>query len=189
MIIIGDTLISEELVTSRFRCNLRHCSGQCCVEGDAGAPLEKSEIEEIAAGLNEIKPFMEEKGLASLRTENFYTRDLFGGLVTSLNEGKECLFTVFKNGIAFCAIEKAWEAGKITFQKPISCHLYPVRISKYDDFEAVNVHRWHVCASAWADESTELLYQYLKAPLIRKYGAEWYDQLEAAVKFMNDSGK
>jgi hypothetical protein len=190
MIIIENTLVSEELITSSFCCNLQQCMGACCVEGDAGAPLEPLEIDIIKQHLSAIQPYMEADGLTTLKVSGISTRDAFGGLVTTLNQGKECLFTCFKNRIAYCAIEKAWAEGKIPFQKPVSCHLYPVRVSKYEHFDAVNIHQWHVCAEAWKAGYKMPLYQYLKTPLIRKFGEDWYQQLEAAAGYVAEkSGK
>ncbi len=190
MIVIENTLVSEDLIISRFCCKLQECRGACCVEGDAGAPLEAEEPKIIAKYIRAIRPYMEEAGLNTLKKEGISTKDILGALVTTLNPGKECLFTYFKNGIAYCAVEKAWTEGKIPFQKPISCHLYPVRISKFDLYDAVNVHQWHVCATGWKEGDGIPLYQYLKAPLIRKFGELWYEQLEAAAQYVNDkSGK
>jgi len=187
MIIIENTLVSEDLVQSYFCCNLAECKGWCCVDGDAGAPLEPQEIEEIKKQLAHIKPYMSPEGITTMELEGISTRDITGGIVTTLNPGKECVFTFFKNGIAFCAIEKAFLDGKLSFQKPVSCHLYPVRVNRYETFDAVNVHQWHVCAQAWKEgqEKGIPLYRYLKVPLIRKYGEEWYKQLEAAAEHLS----
>lgn len=185
MIIIENTLVSDELIESSFSCDLRQCRGNCCVEGDAGAPLEVAEVDIIRHNLEHIRPYMSPDGLNTLASAGFSTRDAFGGLVTGLNPGKECVFTYFHNGVALCAIEKAYQEGHCDFQKPVSCHLYPVRVSRYDTFEAVNVHHWHVCAHAWAN-GQQKLYQYLKGPLIRKFGEEWYHQLELAAAHLQE---
>ncbi len=183
MIIIENTLVSDALIESTFGCDLCSCKGLCCVEGDAGAPLDASELNDIRMNLESIQAYMTPEGLATLKSSGFSTLDSFGGLVTALNPGKECVFTYFHNGIALCAIEKAFLEGQCDFQKPVSCHLYPVRISRYNTFEAVNVHHWHVCAQAWKS-GKEKLYRYLKAPLIRKYGEDWYHQLELAAEHL-----
>lgn len=191
MIIIENTLVSEDLAESFFCCNLGECKGLCCVEGDAGAPLEITEIDEIRSQLPLVRPYMTPEGIQTLESRGFFMRDDFGGLVTSLNPGKECVFTYFKNGIALCAIEKAFLESGSTFRKPVSCHLYPVRVTRHETFTAVNVHRWHVCARAWSEGPAKgiPLYRYLKEPLIRKFGEEWYSQLEAAAEHLaNQSG-
>lgn len=190
MIIIENTLVSEDLVTTRFCCKLQECLGACCVEGDAGAPLEEEEMSIIHEHLEAIMPYMEATGLKTLEQAGFSTHDVLGSLVTTLNEGKQCVFTIFRNRIAYCAIEKCWSEGKISFQKPLSCHLYPVRISKLEHYDAVNVHQWHVCASGWKDVDGVPLYEYLQVPLIRKFGEEWFKQLHAAADYVkNGSGK
>jgi hypothetical protein len=182
MIAIKNTLVSEELLTECFCCDLQQCLGSCCIEGDAGAPLEKEELQILERAIDKIMPFMSKEGLESLAISGVYTYDFFKNIVTPLVDEKECVFTVFKNRIAYCAIEAAYNAGEIEFQKPVSCHLYPVRINKFNDYEAVNIHKWSVCSDAWKEgkEKGIPVYKFLRKPLIRKYGEEWYKQLEIA---------
>lgn len=180
MIIIQNTLVSEDILDAKFRCEFSECCGACCVEGDAGAPLEKSEIEILEREIEKIKPFMSVEGLNALSFSGVYSCDLLGNLVTSLIHGKECVFTIFENNVARCAIEKAFFEKEIGFQKPISCHLYPVRISRSSDYDTINVHQWSVCINGWKQGKGQkiYLYKYIRDALIRKYGAIWYRELE-----------
>lgn len=180
MIAIDDTINSDELGKVCFVCDLASCKGACCVEGDAGAPLDESEISELEDNLDTIKPFMRPVGIEVVDNLGVFDYDASGHYVTPLVNGAECAFVIFTgDGIACCAIEKAWEAGKSKFRKPVSCHLYPVRISRYNEFDAVNYHEWHICKPALKHgKKLEVpLYIFLKVPLIRKYGAEWYKKL------------
>jgi hypothetical protein len=185
MIRIGDTLISDDLNDVQFCCNLDACKGACCVDGDAGAPLEEEEIGLIEDNLDGIRPFMTERGRAVVDSWGVFDADMEGIYVTPLVDGKECAFVSFdEKGIALCAIEQAYQAGKSRFRKPISCHLYPVRISKYSRFHAVNYHKWHICKPALEEgNSLELpLYRFLQDALTRKYGESWYLELANLLK-------
>lgn len=184
MIIIDDTLISDEIYTEMFVCDLPVCHGGCCVHGDAGAPLEKKEtgiLEEIFHG---VKPYMRQDGINAIKKHGKYVTDIDGEFTTPLINKQECAYVFFEDGIAKCAIERAWEQKKIDFQKPVSCHLYPVRITRYSNYEAVNYHRWSICDCA-RDNGLQLkvrIYEFLKDSLIRKYGEDWYAQLDHYVK-------
>lgn len=185
MIRIGDTLISDDLNDVRFCCNLDACKGACCVDGDAGAPLEEEEIGLIEDNMDGIRPFMTERGRAVVDEWGVFDADMEGIYVTPLVAGRECAFVAFdENGVALCAIEQAWNAGKSRFRKPISCHLYPVRISKYSRFSAVNYHKWHICQPAIIHGSSlELpLYRFLQDALTRKFGDAWYLELANLLK-------
>jgi len=179
MIAIDKTLISDDLGSIRFACDLSACKGQCCVDGDAGAPLDEEEISILEDYLDEIKPYMTPEGILQVELNGVFDYDMFGMYVTPLVNGRECAFVYHDSGIAFCAIEKACKEGKIPFLKPVSCHLYPVRISKYNDFDAVNYNEWHICKPALLNgkENDIPLYVFLKDSLIRKYGEEWYKEL------------
>lgn len=189
MIIIDDTVVSDQLKDTYFVCDLSKCKGACCVEGDAGAPLEEEEISILEDAIDHIKPFMRKEGIDEVERNGVFDFDADGHYVTPLVNGKECAFVVFNDeGIAMCAIENAWKAGKTDFKKPVSCHLYPVRLSRYKDFEAVNYHEWHICKPA-LDFGKKLnlpVYQFLKEALIRKYGERYYEQL---TKQIEDSKK
>jgi len=175
MIAIDNTIISDSIYNQYFACNLSCCGGACCVEGDAGAPLEEEEISILEDYLDEIKPFMSEKGIDIVMQAGVFDYDMDGILVTPLVNDKECAFVYFEDSIAKCAIEKAYMEGKIDFQKPISCHLYPVRITKCNFYEVLNYHEWEICHSA-CSHGKELkinLFDYLSAPLARRYGEKW----------------
>ena len=184
MISIGKTIVSEEVIKKQFSCDLHACHGECCVQGDSGAPLEEEEIGIIEDALDEITPYMTEAGIEVAKLKGVFDYDEDGDFVTTLVEDKECAFVYFENDIALCAIEKAFLEGKIKYRKPISCHLYPIRISKYADFEAINYHQWDICDLALLKGKKEqvALYKYVKEPLIRKYGEDWYRQLEEEVE-------
>jgi len=183
MIVIGNTIISDDLYQVRFSCQLGRCQGACCVAGDAGAPLEESEIAFLEDHLDELKPYLTERGREIIETQGVFDYDIQGNFVTPLINDGECAFANFEQGRAYCAIEKASEHGWKGFQKPLSCHLYPVRISRYEKFEAVNYQKWSICKPA-LKQGKKLgtpLYKFLKVPLTRKYGREWYRQLEQEI--------
>jgi len=179
MIIIDDTVVSDDLANIKFACNLKKCKGACCVEGDAGAPLLEEEIGELEDCVDEVKPYMTEKGLKVIEEMGVFEYDMAGQFVTPLVDGCECAFAIFNEGIAWCAIEKAWTEGKVRFRKPVSCHLYPIRITTYENYDAVNYHQWHICKQALVHGRREdvPLYKFLKEALIRKYGEQWYNDL------------
>ncbi|MBN2638339.1 MAG: DUF3109 family protein [Bacteroidales bacterium] len=189
MIIIDDTLVSENLRKVHFICDLGKCHGDCCVEGDAGAPLEEDEISILEDVVEEVKPYMTPEGLAVVEKNGVFDYDIDGSYVTPLVNDRECAFVYFENGISFCAIEKAWSEGKIDFKKPISCHLYPVRLQELaSDTTAVNYDQWDICKAALLKGKEEQVpvYQFLKEPLIRKFGEEWYKKLTVAFENEQD---
>jgi len=179
MIQIQDTIISEEILERKFVCNLNACKGVCCVQGDAGAPLEQEELEELENVFEVVKPYLSEKSIAALE-EDLYTVDADGDYVTQLVDGKECAFVFFdEQNITKCAIEQAYLDGKTAFKKPISCHLFPVRLSKIAAYTAVNYAYWDICddACTLGEELGVKTYQFLKEPLIRRFGEEWFNEL------------
>ena len=181
MIIINNVLVSDDLFDSQFCCDLAQCKGLCCVEGDTGAPVDPEEIADLEDNYPLFKKYMSEEGIEKVEAEGTFDYDMEGSFVTPLLSDERCAYAYYdENGIAKCAIEKAFEKGEIDFQKPISCHLYPIRIKKLPDYEALNYHRWFVCA-----EACELghrlglpVFRFLKNPIIRKYGETFYQQLE-----------
>ena len=180
MIQIGETVVSELLLEKKFVCNLNKCLGACCVEGDAGAPLEENELEELEKVFSLTKEYLSEKAIKALE-EDLYTIDDDGEYVTQLVNGKECAFVFFdKKGITKCAIEQAYLDNKTSFKKPISCHLFPVRLTQYKNFTAVNYAYWDICddACTFGDELGVKTYQFLKEPLIRKFGEDWFKELK-----------
>ena len=179
MILLENTLISDDLQTVHFSCDLKKCKGACCVEGDAGAPLEEEEISLLEDYIDEIKPYMLGEGIEEIRKNGVFDYDADGKYVTPLVNGKECAFVFFKDGIARCAIEEAYQGKRIPFPKPLSCHLYPVRIRELHEGEALNYHKWHICNKA-LENGMKLkmpLYLFLEEALIRKYGRNWYNKL------------
>ena len=177
---IKDTLISEDIFETCFVCDLGKCKGMCCVEGDAGAPLTHEEYEAIKDVLPKIWDDLLPKARELIEKQGIAYIDDDGELVTSIIKGRECVFTYFDaDGVCRCAIDNAFREGKISVQKPISCHLYPIRLRKYDDFTALNYDRWSVCRPALrlGKKTGIKLYQFLKEPLIRKFGEEWYQEV------------
>jgi hypothetical protein len=177
MIIIGNTLISDDVCNAYFACNLKLCEGKCCIEGDYGAPLEEEEIAIIENEIEHVKPYMTPEGIETIKQKGVFEFDIDGIFVTPLITDRQCVFVFKENNIAFCAFEKAFIEKKINFRKPISCHLYPIRILKQPDYDAINYHQWDICKDACkiAKEQKISLHKYLKEPLIRKYGEEWYE--------------
>ena len=193
MIQIDDKLISEDLFSEEFVCNLAKCKGICCVEGDAGAPLDEDETKILDEIYPKIKSYLRPEGIQAIEEQGTYTLDFEGDLVTPLVNTAECAYVIFdEKGYTKCAIEKAYEDGVIDWQKPISCHLYPIRITEYSNFSAINYHEWDICSDACTlgKELGVKVYQFLKKPLIRKYGEEFYQTLsEAAEEWEKEFGK
>lgn len=193
MIQIEDKLISEDIFSEEFVCNLSKCKGICCVEGDAGAPLEEEETKILEEIFPKIESYLRPEGVAAIKEQGKHTIDFEGDLVTPLVDNKECAYVIFdEKGITKCAIEKAYEDGVVDWKKPISCHLYPIRITEYSSFTALNYHQWNVCSDACTlgKELGVKVYQFLKEPLMRKYGQEWYETLvEAAEEWEREFNK
>jgi hypothetical protein len=161
-------------------CHLEKCKGACCVEGDLGAPLEDNELDEMKAVQKAVKPYLTKEGLKAIKEQGPYILDEDGDFSTPTIKGKECAYSHYDDkGVLKCGIEQAYLDGKVSFRKPISCHLYPIRITKKKDFEAVNYHKWNICSAACSyGKSLQVpLYKFLKEPLVRKYGGEWYEEL------------
>lgn len=182
MIQIENAIVSFDIFEKKFCCDLQQCKGVCCVEGDSGAPLEKDEPARIEENYAGIQPFMKEEGIAAVGEQGFAVVDRDGDLVTPLICNRECAYAIEENGVCWCAIEKAWTQGKSKFRKPLSCHLYPIRITRYEGFEALNFNKWDICKCACMKGEQEKfpLYRFLKDALIERYGEEWYSQLEYA---------
>ena len=182
MIAIDKTLVSTDLLEKRFVCDLNACKGACCVAGDSGAPLSKDELPILEAIVDKVKPYMVKKGVKAIEKHGAYVVDSDGDYTTTLvSEKAECAFVYFdESNIAKCSIEKAYNEGKIDWKKPISCHLYPIRISELKNYDAVNYNKWDVCKPACecGKKLDVPVYKFLKEPLIRKYGKAWYRQLE-----------
>ncbi len=186
MLQIDRQLISLDVIEQYFACDLAACKGACCVEGDSGAPLTEEEAGILEEIYPTIEPYLTPTGIQAIKEQGKYIIDTDEDLVTPLVNNLECAYTVFENGIAFCGIEKAWFDKKIDFRKPVSCHLYPVRITSYTDFDAVNYDRQKICdAARKCGKKLKIpLYIFLKDVLIRKFGSDWYQQLEIAVEML-----
>ncbi|MFV0291288.1 MAG: DUF3109 family protein [Mangrovibacterium sp.] len=183
MLEIGKTIVSFDVLEKHFLCDLMKCKGACCVDGASGAPLTKKE----AATIKELYPLfkenMQEEGIEIAENVGFSMIDSDGDLVTPLMSNEACIY-VFEDehGITKCGIEKAFREGKIDFRKPISCYLFPIRVTEYSRFDAVNYEQIDICSDARRCGGAEKVpvYQFLKQPLIEKYGKGWFDQLEYA---------
>lgn len=186
MLQIGKTLVSLDLIEKYFVCDLEACLGACCIEGDEGAPVTEEESREIKSVLADISSFMTPGGLREVEENGVDYFDREGERVTALVNGCECAFTCREpGGLCLCALEKAWRSGVISEDvKPISCRLYPVRVKEYEGFTAVNLHRWKICRPA-ETKGRQLgirAYEFLKGPLISRFGEQWYADLELASK-------
>ncbi|MCL1942489.1 MAG: DUF3109 family protein [Candidatus Azobacteroides sp.] len=185
MLQIDDTLISPDIIEESFLCNLAACKGECCVDGDSGAPVEKNEVAVLKEILPEVWDDLLPEAKEVIKMQGVIYIDADGETVTSIVKGKNCVFTCYdENGICKCAIEKAYKEGRIRFLKPVSCHLYPIRVQKYSGFEAVNYHQWSICKPARiaGKENDVKIYRFLREPLIRKFGEDWYNRLEFAAR-------
>lgn len=180
MIQIGEKIISRELFEMHFICHLEKCEGNCCVFGDSGAPLEEEEAANLSGGLETILPFLRAEGKRAAREQGAWVIDMENEKVTPLVGREECAYAVFEDGIARCAIEQAYDEGAISFRKPVSCHLYPIRVTKLKQGIALNYHQWSICEPARILGKKEGLpvFRFLKDPLIRVYGEEFYEELE-----------
>ncbi|MDL2228379.1 DUF3109 family protein [Odoribacter sp. OttesenSCG-928-L07] len=179
MFAIKDCLISDDIKTVKFCCDLSKCRGECCIAGDCGAPLEEEEISLIEDYLDKITPYMTKEGIDTVKSQGVFDYGLEGEYVTTLIDEGACAFVYSDNGVIKCSIEKAFKKGEIPFNKPISCHLYPIRLKIYNKTTAVNYDQWDICKDAVScGKSKDIkLYEFLKEPLIRRFGEEWYEDL------------
>ncbi len=188
---ISNILVSSDIITENFCCDLDKCKGICCVEGDAGAPVTLDEIGGIEAVLDTVWDDMSASAQAVVDKQGVAYTDRDGDLVTSIVGGKDCVFTCYENGCCLCALERAYRAGKTGFCKPISCALYPIREKKFrDGIVALNYNQWDVCRDA-VRKGNELklpVYKFLERPLVRRFGQEWYDELCAVAEAFLASG-
>lgn len=190
MISIADTLISDEVLTERFVCNVEACKAACCVEGDLGAPLEESETEKLDEIYPAIASFLTLAGRTEIERQGKWILDEDGDFSTPTIAGRECAYALYdERGILQCGIEKAYEAGATDFRKPISCHLYPIRVKNHSQFRAVNYDRWHICSPACVlgQKLGVPVYKFLKEALITKFGANWYAELEVHASYLNSN--
>ena len=177
--IIENVVVSDELKEVFFRCPLHLCHGVCCVEGDAGAPLNEDEIEIIEDIYDSVFSLLDDEAKTVVNEIGMFDYDMSGKMVTPLKKNEECVYMLWENGHMVCVFEKLFNQGVIDFQKPISCHLYPIRVETDGAFEKLLLHRWRICADAYDVGKKEgvLLLDFLKKPLIRKYGQQWYNRL------------
>ncbi|WP_233899964.1 DUF3109 family protein [Tenacibaculum piscium] len=178
---LGKTLVSESIIDTDFVCNISACKGACCIDGDAGAPLEKEETTILEDIYPQIKPFLRKEGIKAIEEQGTWVTGDFGELETPLINGADCAYVIFDDkNTALCAIEEAYNQGIVTWKKPVSCHLYPVRIKEYSEFSAVNYDKWDICddACSLGKELQVPVYKFVKQALIRKFGQNWYDELE-----------
>jgi len=191
MIQLGDVVISLDIFKEKFLCDLNVCKGICCVEGDAGAPVTLDEVGELEDMLPVIWDDLSAGAQKVINEQGVVYSDSEGDLVTSIVNNKDCVFSYYnENGCCSCAIEKAYREGKTSFYKPMSCHLYPIRVSKLGDCVALNYHQWSVCKPAVLCGKCNNLpvYRFLKEPLIRRFGEKWYKDLEDAAEELKRRG-
>ena len=186
---IKDKIVSTQIFEKQFVCDLTACKGACCIEGDGGAPVTEEEVQIIEQNLEYIKPYMRPEGIAAIEQNGVVYDDEDFEPATTLVNGKECAFVYFdKSNTAKCAIEKAQRDGKIDFIKPISCHLYPIRTKQFAEYTALNYEKWDICepACACGEKLDVPVFKFLKEPLIRAFGPEFYQELEIVSKELNE---
>ncbi|MCS6967460.1 MAG: DUF3109 family protein [Cytophagales bacterium] len=185
MLIVGKTVISDDIAEKFFACHIEKCKGACCVEGDSGAPLLEEELSLLQEIFEKIKPFLTPEGVATIEQRGTYVLDPDRQYATPLKPSGECAYAITdETGALKCGIEMAYLAGATTFQKPLSCHLYPIRVTRCGEYDALNYHQWHVCRPG-CQLGKKLgipLYVFLKQALVRAYGKEWYNELEQIIK-------
>lgn len=186
------TIVSEEILEKEFVCNLNACKGACCVNGDAGAPLEKEELDILEEILPVLKKYLRKEGLQAIKEQGTYTTNEFGEHETTLIDGADCAYVIYdENNVSLCGIEEAYNQGEIEFKKPVSCHLYPIRIKQYSEFAAVNYDKWEICddACSLGKELGVPVYKFVRQALERKFGENWYKELEKVAAEKNNSNK
>ena len=189
---VKDKVVSTQLFERKFVCDLNACKGACCVNGDSGAPITFEEIDLLEEDLDQIKPYMREEGIAAVEETGVFYMDIENEPVTTLVNGHECAFVFFdEKGITKCAIEEAYNQGKTTFKKPVSCHLYPIRVMNFHEKKALTYNEWDICAPACAcgDKLDVPAYKFLKEPIIRAFGEEFYTELDIAAKAWREREK
>ena len=181
LIEIHDKIISTQIFDRKFVCDLNACRGACCIKGDAGAPLEEEEANILEENIDKIKPFMRKEGIEEVNKTGVFYIDQENDMAATLVNEKECAFVFFdEKGITKCAIEKAQSEGVIDFKKPLSCHLYPIRVKRFNDFTALNYNHWDICepACSCGEKFNVPVYKFLRDPLIRAFGSTFYEELE-----------
>jgi hypothetical protein len=191
MLRIGNTIFSLDILEKRFRCNLPKCLGNCCRYGDSGAPLSNNEVQILDEIWPDVKEYLTPQGKRVIEEQGTSIKDFENERVTPLINNEECAYSIVEDNKILCGIEKAWTDGKIDFQKPLSCHLFPVRIKQFSDFTAVNYQELPICSSAreTGNEEGAYLFQFLKEPLIRAFGEDMYKELCIAGKELKKSSR
>ena len=184
MLRINDTIFSFDILEKKFHCDLPECQGNCCRYGDSGAPLSNSEVHILDDIWDSVKPYLRAEGITTIENKGRSVTDIENDKVTPLIGNEECAYTVLKENTYMCGIELAWSDGKISFRKPLSCHLFPVRIKYYSGFRAVNYEELGICSPALRRGASDgiYVYEFLKEPLIRAMGEELYQELCIAAK-------
>ena len=189
---VSGVLISSDIIFERFCCDLEKCKGRCCVEGDAGAPVTMDEVMEIENVLDIVFEDLSEKAQEVILEQGVVYNDREGDLVTSIVNGKDCVFTCYDKELCLCTFDRAHRAGRCSFRKPISCALYPIREKRFDDdLVGLNYHRWEVCKPA-VKKGRELnlpLYRFLEGPLTERFGREWYAELCEVAESLKAEGE
>ncbi len=178
---LGKTIVSEDIIEKDFVCNLSACKGACCIDGDAGAPLDKEEAKILEDIYPKVKPFLRKEGIEAIEAQGTSITTDFGDLETPLINGADCAYVIFDDKkTALCGIEEAYNQGEVKWKKPVSCHLYPIRVKNYTEFSAVNYDKWEICddACTLGKELQVPIYKFVKEALIRKFGEDWYTELE-----------
>jgi Protein of unknown function (DUF3109) len=177
---LGKTIVSEEILEREFVCNLSACKGTCCIDGDAGAPLSVDETKIMEAIYPKVKPYLRPEGIAAIEAQGTWVKGEDGDFETTLIEGKDCAYVIFDGDTALCGIEQAYNEGIVDWKKPVSCHLYPIRVKDFTEFTAVNYDKWHICddACTLGKELQVPVYKFVKEALVRRFGEDWYLELE-----------
>lgn len=177
---LGKTIVSEEILERDFVCNLSACKGNCCIDGDAGAPLSAEETKIMEEIYPKVKPYLRPEGIAAIEAQGTWVKGEDGDFETTLIEGKDCAYVIYDGATALCGIEQAYNEGIVSWKKPVSCHLYPIRVKDFSEFTAVNYDKWDICKDACTlgKELQVPVYKFVKEALVRKFGEDWYLELE-----------
>ena len=177
---LGKTIVSEEILERDFVCNLSACKGNCCIDGDAGAPLSVEETKILEEIYPKVKPYLRPEGIAAIEAQGTWVKGEDGDFETTLIEGKDCAYVIFDGATALCGIEQAYNEGIVSWKKPVSCHLYPIRVKDFSEFTAVNYDKWDICndACTLGKELQVPVYKFVKEALVRRFGEDWYLELE-----------
>lgn len=187
---LGKTIVSEDILEKEFVCNLSACHGACCVDGDAGAPLNEEETKILEEIYPLVKPFLRKEGIDAIEAQGTWVVGTDGELETPLIDNKDCAYVIFDGKTALCGIEQAYNQGIVSWKKPVSCHLYPIRVKDYSEFAAVNYDRWDICdpACGLGKELEVPVYKFVKEALLRRFGADWYAELEKIAAEHKEAG-